>query len=177
MEIGTKAYAYEQLVQTMEANNMTSTELGMLLNISQTYVSKWRHGAMPIRLDYIERMLKALPNQSEFLALDLAHGISKFIPPVANGPKLYGMSLSYASRTIVELKEDVQALVNSLDELQGPADMINGSDDPKEAVYQTFDVVFIALNTLIMICRDYDFDIAEMEANREKVWEKNGLIK
>ncbi len=175
--INVKTNAGEILSDTILSNGMTTTELAKKMAVSQTYVSKWKHDAAPIRLDYIQRLLKALPEDNEFLALDLAHGISKFIPPVANGPKLYGISLSYASRSIVELKQAVDALVNSLDEFQGPADSGTDGTDPQEAVKQLLDAVFVGLNATIIICRDYNYSLCNIENEREKLWRQNGLIK
>lgn len=159
------------LPKVMHLSHVTTIEAGKRSGYTQSAISKLAHGAANLPFENVKALLRAFPDHQEELALDIAHQFTGGItPPVANGSRLFDQSLSFAAQLMPELQQSIKALTNALDEFSGPADMIHGTDDPKEAVIQLLDVIFFGENAAIIFCHEYGFSLQELEKRREKLW-------
>lgn len=164
------------LPKVMKINRQTTTSLGNAIGYTQSYVSKVKNGKASFQFDVITALLKALPEQNELLALDIAHQITGFIPPVATGKGIKGNSETFNNRTIRELIEAMDAMKASEDEFEKPAEMVHDLTDPDRAVSEMLDALFFGLNAVIVFSHEYDLDLCRMEQKREQIWKKDRLL-
>lgn len=166
------------LPKVMKLNHKTTIQLGRELGYTQSYVSKLKHGNARLQFDAVQSLLKTLPLGKESLALDIANQLTGgIVPPVANGDGIKGDVEAFGNRSIREMSHAIDALAKSEDEFETPANAVHNHSDPENAVYETMDAVFIAINAEINVCHEYGFDMQEMAAKRAKIWKQHKLMK
>ena len=174
----TRSYDVRQtLPRVMKLNRATTIEVGERIDYTQSYVSKLMHGKTALKFESIESLLEALPDQNEYLAMDIAYQMTGITPPVANGPGIKDEVGNYAHRSIRELKEAIVALMDSDDEFETPAELVKNRQDPEKAIDELLDVVFVAQNATVRMCHEYDYSLQERMARRKKVWKMNMLVR
>lgn len=166
------------LPKVMHLAKQTVTETGKKSGYSQPMISKLSSGVAKLPYENIQTLLGAIPEKYQpLLALEIAHELVGITPPIANGEGLKLDVEALGPRTIRELSQGIDALAKSQDEFETPAGHVKNTRDPKEAINQVLDALFIGYNAVIGICNEYDFSLPGLMREREKKWRMIGYIK
>ncbi|GAK47753.1 Xre family transcriptional regulator [Secundilactobacillus oryzae JCM 18671] len=166
------------LPKVMKLNHKTATAVGKGMNYTQSFISKLAHGDSNLQFEQIKSLLEQFPDQSELLVLDICHHLSGgLIPPVADGEAIKSDSEAIGRRAVRELSQAIDALAKAEDEFDTNASAVHDTTDPKEAVWQIWDAIFIGINAAICICHEYDYSLQDLALKRLKVWKKYRLIR
>lgn len=165
------------LGRTMKVNRKTVTEVGKLIGYSQPLISKMKSGDAALQFDAINSLFKALPEQSEFLRIDIANQITGFTPPVANGDRLAETPLAIASRMRREIDEVEEALKATDDEFESKPEFVHDTRDIVDLDKKLFNVMLLAQTLVALTGNHFGIDIQKMAKDSEQVWKAERLVK
>lgn len=175
--IHSSADIHRMLPKVMKINLKTTIQLGHEMNFSQSYISKLAHGKAPLQFDEVENILSKLPDHQELLALEIANQITGGItPPVADGEAIKHDVEAMGRRSVRELSQAIDALAKAEDEFETSALLVRNVDDPKEAVFQGLDAIFILTNTCARIVEEYGLNYQCLAKERYKKWKALHLV-
>lgn len=175
--IHSSANVSRTLPKVMKLNRKTTIKLGNEMNFSQSYISKLAHGKAPIQFDEITNILGKLPDHQELLALEIANQITGGItPPVADGQAIKHDVEAMGRRSVRELSQAIDALAKAEDEFETSASLVRNVDDPKEAVFQGLDAIFILTNACVLIAEEYGLNYQNLAKERCKKWKALHLV-
>jgi len=123
-------------------------------------------------------MLRKLPDHQELLALEIANQITGGItPPVADGEAIKHDVEAMGRRSVRELSQAIDALAKAEDEFETTAPLVRNIDDPKEAVFQGMDAIFILTNACVLVAEEYGLNYQGLSKERNKKWKALNLVK
>jgi len=152
------------LAVTMQANKVTTVELGKRMGYSQPLISKLRSGKAKLQFEQIESLIESLPKQSGYLLLDVLHQVSGgLIPATVDSKYMFLNASSMENRVTVEAKQAIKAIADSMDEFGSPLSMVKDLHDPEEAFNQLYDLIKYGLMLELIIGDYFDWDTAEIQ--------------
>lgn len=169
----------KQLPTAMKSNGVNNYDMADRLHYDESMISKIRTGKAQLQFDRIQEMFEALPEDSQFLALEVANKMVGVTVPVLDGDRVIKEPLAIAVKTMPELSQALNSIQNSLDEMTIPDDQLTPEDfkDPEESVKQLLDAVFYSTNLIAMICRMFHFSMQGELTERSKRWKEKKELK
>jgi transcriptional regulator with XRE-family HTH domain len=170
-----KAMIGHKLTDFMNANpELSTTELGHFLGVTQSMVSKLRHDKSPLHFDDLANLFKStegLLGADEFKISVLNKFTNGFIPPL---PNYYYVSTNLAAlsnRVITEMGQSMDALKEALDDFSDPSspNNIKNISDPEQAFAQCYDVLYYLLLLMAIIANTYG--LSWIDEGRKRVKE------
>ncbi len=162
------------LREAMQNEGITTVLGAKIIHVSQPSMSRMAAGKQDMQLEDAIRLAEQM--DSPMLAMDLANKTVRVTVPVINGDGVIKEPLAMAIRAVPEMKEAIEAVNDSLDELTTPTAKVHDSSDPRNAVNQLLDVALYANNTVAFMCEEYDWSMQELLENREKEWRRQGIV-
>lgn len=174
-----KAMVGHKLTDFMNANpELSTTELGHFLGVTQSMISKIRHNKATLHFDDLQKLFEStegLMSADEFKITVLNIFTSGFIPPL---PNYYYVSTNLAAlsnRVIAEMGQSVDALKEALDDFSDPSSPknIKTIDDPEQAFAQCYDVLYYLLPLMSIVANTYGLSWTDEANKRAKQIAKN----
>ncbi|WP_054778032.1 hypothetical protein [Lacticaseibacillus saniviri] len=147
------------MAEALRKDDLTTIEAGHIVNYSQASMSRFKTGAKPMPLDAAIKLAEAV--DTPFLAIDLANKTIHLSAPVINGDGVIKEPLAMAIRSIPEMKQAIEAVSDSFDELTTPVEKVLDTSDPMNTVDQLLDVMLYATNCAAFICDESAFQCSQ----------------
>lgn len=174
-----KALVGHKLTDFMNANpELSTTELGHFLGVTQSMVSKLRHDKSPLHFDDLANLFKStegLLGADEFKISVLNKFTNGFIPPLPNYENVSTNLTALSTRVMAEMKQSMDALNKAIDDFSDPSspNTLKNIDDPEQAFNQLYDVVRYALPLMAIITNAYKLSWTDEANRREREIAKN----
>lgn len=167
------------LPKAMRLNHLTNADLGKRVGYDGSMISKIRQGKANLRATNVKTMLAAMPEQNQFLALEIGSKLVGITAPVIDGSRILKEPLAMAIKAMPELSEALEAIQNTLDELTIPDEDLQPKDfdDPHKAVGEAYDAVLYLMNLIAWLCKKYHFEMQAEFDKRNEIWEQLGIVK
>lgn len=81
-----------------------------------------------------------------------------------------------AIRSIPEMKQAIEAVSDSFDELTTPVEKVLDTSDPMNTVDQLLDVMLYATNCAAFICDEFGVSMQSKLSARELEWRRKGIV-
>lgn len=165
--------------KAMKLNGVTNASLGREVGYDGSMISRIRSGNSSLRADMVQQMLEAMPEQNQFLAMEIAHKIVGITVPVIDGDRIIKEPLAMAIKTMPELSEALAAIQATVDELTIPDEDLKPEDfkDPECAIEEAYDAVLYLMNFIAWVCRKYQFSMQDIFNSRSQKWIAQGIVR
>lgn len=163
-----------KLRDEMQRVGLSGVTAAKAVGVSQPSMSRMMNGKQDIRLEDAARIVEQA--QNPFLALDMAHEFVRVTAPVINGDGIVKEPLAMAIRLVPEMQQAIKAVQDSFDELTTPAEKVQDTSDPHNAVNQLLDALLYGSNAVAFICEEFDWSMQTMMSTRVKEWQRLGIV-
>lgn len=161
------------LTEFMNSNDLTTTQLGKELDVTQSMVSKWRTDKANFQFEDIPRLFKSIQGynrEARFKIQVLNKFTNGFIPSLPDSRFVDGNPSAIAVRAVSEMEQAINAVSESMDELGNPdaPNHLETIRDPEMAWKQVNDVLRFSLLFLAVVDEEFHLGWEQQTNAREK---------